>query len=387
MALLEMTDSHSLVAEARGMTGLLRSARPGAEESGHMAPEVRQAFGRAGMFRLAAPREVGGHEVRLPVMAAILHELAVGDPGAAWHLANSPMAGLVAASLSPSARERVFDDPEACYSYSAIPGGRAVPIHGGVELSGRWPFVTGIRDARWVVLSAMLIQNAEAPRLRDLRLLLVPAEKVTIEDTWSGAAALRSSGSNAVRVEGLFVEDDLIFSFTQPRLIDRSLYRLPASIVFTASASTIAVGVLRAALDATISSASTKMSSLTGSPWSDHTHVRVAVARAEATHHSIRAGLFAALDQLQDDYEATTEVAPIRRALAWATMHHAVDEARRATSSLAGSASSQAFMTGHGFEAAVRDIHAIPVALENMRPLEQAAGGVLLGAPPDNPIF
>lgn len=387
MALLDVVDQDPLVEFARSLRPLLSGSRAEAEATSHMAPGVRKALGEAGLFRLAAPQEVGGHEARLATMAAVLHELAAADPGAAWHLANTPLAGLLAASMPVPVRERVFRNPEACYGSSVMPCGVAQPVEGGIELTGRWPFVTGIRDADWVVLAGMLQRGDEPPKPRDLRAFLVPASQVTVEDTWSGATALRSSGSNAIRTERLFVEDGYIHSFLQPRLIDRSLYRIAPVIVFTAAAAAIAIGVLRGALDATIATASSKRSSFDGSAWSNHPTVRTAVAQATAVHHCIRAGLLTVLDQLQDDYELTADVAPERRAIAWSTMYHATAQAREAVSSLAGPATSQAFFIGHPFEAAVRDIHAIAVSLEHMRSVEALAGGVLLGAPPDNPLF
>jgi alkylation response protein AidB-like acyl-CoA dehydrogenase len=119
--MLDVVDGHPAVVAARGLLPVLRDNRPVVDAAAPMAPEVRAALGEAGMFRLAAPTEVGGLEVSMAVMAAVLETLAAADPGAAWHLANSPMAGLVAASLDVSTREKVFADPTWCYSYSAVP--------------------------------------------------------------------------------------------------------------------------------------------------------------------------------------------------------------------------------------------------------------------------
>lgn len=208
-----------------------------------------------------------------------------------------------------------------------------------------------------------------------------------MEDTWSNAAAMRSSGSHAARAEALVVEEPFVYSFRQPRLVDRSLYRLPAAIVFNACASAVAVGVLRAALDATIDTASRKRSSVDGSAWSDRTTVRQGVVRAASAHACIRSGLLAALDAMQLSYEATPRPPSDARAVAWATTFFAADEARRAIGTLAGPASSEAYLTGHGLEVAIRDIHAIVMALETTRAVETTAGGVLLGAPTKNPIY
>lgn len=56
-----------------------------------MAPEVLAAAGDAGMFRLVAPREVGGWELSVPELFAVMSELAYGDASVAWHAAPGPV--------------------------------------------------------------------------------------------------------------------------------------------------------------------------------------------------------------------------------------------------------------------------------------------------------
>lgn len=365
MAVLDAINEHAAVVDARGLQPLLRAKRAEADAGARMAPDVLKAMGEAGMFRLAAPVEVGGLEVRLAVMAATLEELAVGDPGAAWHLANSPVAGLVAAYLDESARETLFADPSACYSYSAMPSARAQPVEGGYRLTGRWPFVTGVRDAEWAVLSAMIQTDGEPVSqqdLRKLRLFVVPTSLLEVEDTWSKAAAMRSSGSHAARVQDAFIEERFVYSYRQPRLLDRTLYRMTPALVFHACASAIAVGVLRGAVEASIDAASKKRSSFDETAWSDLPRVRRTIARAATTHYTLRSGLLTILDQLEDSYGKDAPPPIQERAIAWGMMYHVADEARNAIGSLAGPASSQAFISGHPYEIAVRDIHAILVA-------------------------
>jgi hypothetical protein len=241
------------------------------------------------------------------------------------------------------------------------------------------------------VVFAGVVQDGTSPRLvngaPDFRLFVVPAREMIIEDTWAGATAMRSSGSHAARVEGAVVDDGFSYSFGQPRVLDRSLYRLPTYLCFAASAVGIVLGVLGAAIEGTCGSARTKRSSADGSAWSDLVTVRQAVADAVAVHQTLRAGVLAALDQLQARYGSSTEVAPDDRAVAWATLFHTVDTARETISRLAAASSSESYMAGHLTERASRDIHAIAVAFERLRSLNESAGAVLVGAAPVNPAF
>jgi alkylation response protein AidB-like acyl-CoA dehydrogenase len=382
-----MAIGHAALDAARQLRPVLREHRPQADAQAHMAPVVKAALTSAGMFRLVAPVEVGGLEVPLHVMAAVLEELAGGDPGAAWHLANSPMAGYVAAYLDAPARERIFASPGFVYSFSAMPSGTARRVDGGYRVTGRWPFITGIRDADWAVLTGMIREGEEPPHPRNVRFFMIRPDQLTVEDTWSKAAAMRSSGSNAARAEDVFVEDALVYAHGQPRLIDRSLYRIPAPLFFVVSAAAIAIGVLRGAIEAATASASTKVSSWTGADWSSQVTVRQAVARASAVHHCCRAGLLTALEEVQQRYETAETIPASERAITWATAINVGDQARAALSSLTGVATSQSFITGHPFEIAVSDIHAILMSFEAPRIFEDAAGGVMLGLKPSAPGF
>ena len=68
------------VAAAKALIPLLREHRAEEEAENRLAPEVVEAAGRAGMFRLFAPGEVGGLETPLPVAAEVFELLAAEDP-------------------------------------------------------------------------------------------------------------------------------------------------------------------------------------------------------------------------------------------------------------------------------------------------------------------
>jgi hypothetical protein len=86
----------SLVDAARALRPTLLAHRDEAERLGHLHPKVVAAAGAAGMFRLTAPRRVGGLQLPLPAQHAVWEELARTDSTVAWCSWNCAPAGNVA---------------------------------------------------------------------------------------------------------------------------------------------------------------------------------------------------------------------------------------------------------------------------------------------------
>ena len=63
----------------------------------------------------------------------------------------------------PGARE-VFADPTAPSAGIAAPAGTAVRVDGGVRVSGRWAFASGITHCDWVWAGCMVMENGQ-PRM------------------------------------------------------------------------------------------------------------------------------------------------------------------------------------------------------------------------------
>src|SRR5215210_7616054 len=65
---------------ARAVAPVVAAGRAWAEEHARLAPGTVDALAMAGLFRLVAPREVGGWEAALPDQLAVYEELAAADP-------------------------------------------------------------------------------------------------------------------------------------------------------------------------------------------------------------------------------------------------------------------------------------------------------------------
>ena len=117
-----------LVETARTLTGLIRENLAVGEAQAKITHEVVAAVGRAGFFRLFAPKEVGGLEATPQTSIAVIEVLASADPAVGWYVANSAPACLISASLPEQQRTELFDDTDANFGNSASMTGRSVPV-------------------------------------------------------------------------------------------------------------------------------------------------------------------------------------------------------------------------------------------------------------------
>ncbi len=101
----------------------------------------------------------------------------------------------------PEAQDEVWGaDPDALLTTCYVPRGRAVRKGGGIVVSGRWSFASGIDHATWLLAGAMLDDSA-APRHV---ILLIPKSSVTVIDDWH-VAGLAGTGSKSFAGEDIFV--------------------------------------------------------------------------------------------------------------------------------------------------------------------------------------
>ena len=114
-----MLDTH-LIEIARGLTGIIRENITAGEARAQIVPEVVAAVGRAGLFRLCAPKEVGGLEADPQTCISVMEVIASADPAVAWYIANSTPACLIAASLPVDERDELFADRDANFGNSGV---------------------------------------------------------------------------------------------------------------------------------------------------------------------------------------------------------------------------------------------------------------------------
>jgi len=370
---------------------LIAEHRREGEINAQLNSDVVSAVGKAGMFRMFAPKEVGGLELKPSDAFRATVAISAGDPAVSWYVVNSMAPCLFSAALPEAERNALFAEPDRNFGFSAVALAKATPVDGGYQLNGMWPVVTGCNDSLWCALAG-IVQDGDKPRMLengrpDVRMFLVPTKQLDIKLTWKHAAAMRGTGSNQATAKDVFVPEVLAHSPGSASRIDRPLFRCPPSLLTLPIFAAAAVGVLQGAIESASGEIKSKVSSITGKALRDQTETQLAIADASAALRAIRAGSLEAFDKVWDVLKSGEPVSNELKAEMYSSSFYAGDVARQMISQLYTKGSRAAFMEGHTLERCLANIHAIVAAIDARRGFHHSAGAVMLGAEPLEAAF
>ncbi len=244
-----------LVARARSLAPLLARNAAGGEQARRVAEESIQALSAAGLFKLTVPKRYGGFETSIETLLDVCAEVGAADGGTSW-VVTLINAGAWMTSLFPvRAQDEVFGtNPDAKVSGVVTPTSASVRVDGGYQVSGRWYYNSGSWHADWAVLGMPVPDHRGT--VVDQGIALIPRSDMTLEDTWF-VAGMKSSGSNCLVAEDVFVPDHRVMSvpaaiegdYPSERLTTEPLYRSAFVSVLALSLIGPQLGLGRAALE------------------------------------------------------------------------------------------------------------------------------------------
>jgi len=202
-----------LVARARS-AALVAARLANRSESGRrLAPEAVEALTEAGFPGHFAPLEHGGAAGGFAEYVEAVAALAEGCASAGWCASLYASHARIAAYLPVEGRQELWErGPRTRISAGVVPSGTLAPAPGGWRVTGRWPFVSGVDHAHWVLLTGWDLTADE----RRLRFLAVPRADFAVLDSWRNVG-LRGTGSNTVEAADVFVPAHR--TFLQHRLL------------------------------------------------------------------------------------------------------------------------------------------------------------------------
>jgi hypothetical protein len=191
----------------RTLGPLIRDHAEEAERERRVAAPVIAGMKAAGLFRLLTPRSLGGLEVDPLTFAQTIEEAGrITVPPCGRAVFRIPWRGGVIVCRSKGSRRfmQEIQTPSSRLHFTH-PWRRRPPD--GFRLSGRRPLETGIHDASWLMLTALVTEDGQ-PRLRngspEVIAAFMPTKDVRIIDTWD-TIGMRGTDSNDVEVRELFV--------------------------------------------------------------------------------------------------------------------------------------------------------------------------------------
>ena len=244
----------NLVERTAALVPMLRQHAATAEKERRVPIETLAALDQAGVFRMMAPKSVGGDEASFDTQCRVLSEIARGCPSTSW-VATIYSAMVWAVSAFPDrAQDEVFAGGIPRIAGVFSPTGTAVRKDDGFIVSGRWPYNTGCHGAQWTVVVALATRDGGDPVPY---CILVPSRELTILDDWY-ASGMAGTGSNTVVADGVFVPayralplpDMVDGRYPERRSSGNPYFNYPLAQVLVVNGGGTPLGIARGALEA-----------------------------------------------------------------------------------------------------------------------------------------
>ena len=259
------------------------------DDDRRLPEELVALLGESGLLRAGAPAEVRGLELPPGVALRCAEAVARGNASAGWCVSIAITSSLLVAYLPASSRDALFGDGRGVAAGVWAPRGTGRTVDGGVVVSGRWPFCSGITHAD-MMFAGCLVDDQRVPSVVALR-----KEDLQVLDTWH-TLGLRGTGSHDTVADEVFVPADRVFSLFDGPILDRPLYRFPVFGFFALSISAAALGNARGAIDDLVELASAKKGLGSTRTLAERPATQAAVATAESALSAARALYYQAIE-------------------------------------------------------------------------------------------
>ena len=357
------------------LTPEIRAVREETERARHLPSNLVQRLARAGLFKLFAPRSLGGSEIDPLSVARIVEAASAADPSVGWCVMVANQFSWFTGYLTPSVAAEVLGDSDVAIAGQLKVSGEAVAVAGGYRVSGRWPFMSGSDHATWFVPATELVEGGA-------RLMFMPRADVEVLDTWH-VTGLRGTASHDVVAKDVFVPNErtVPWRVTDP-VVQGPLYDpYVVGTLFFITQAAQAFGVARSAIDEFV-----KMSGATrwkhSASLQEQPNVHIDVARAEARLAAARAYAYEAAGAVWKELSEKREPTMHQRAHLRLAITFGIESAVEVVDAMFRSAGSRAIYASSPLDQYFRDIHAAAAHVQATPAHYEATGPVLLGLEP-----
>jgi indole-3-acetate monooxygenase len=334
-----------------------------------------------GLMRAGAPAALGALEASPGTTLSGAERIAQGDASAGWCVSIAATSSLLSAYLPERGASEIFGDPHVMAAGVWAPRGTAVIVDGGVRVSGRWSFCSGISHSEWLFAGCVLDDRQAGADGPIMRVAALPRAGLEILDTWH-TSGLRGTGSHDAVADDLFVPDHHVLSLldTGPR-IDAPLYRFPIFGFFALSIAAAALGNARGAIDDLSELAAGKTAQGSSRVLAERPATQAAVGEAEAALRAARALYYQAIEEA---WAAAQQDDPVEESLRLGlrlAATHAVRTSAAVARSMYDLGGGTAIYEDSPLQRRFRDAHAATAHFQVNPAIWELTGRLLLGLP------
>jgi len=348
-----------------------------------ISSNVVQLMREAGFYRAMVARRFGGEEAPPATFLRMVERLSQVDGSAGW-VASFGFSAIYLSALPVHTLETIYaNGPDVIFAGGIYPPQKAVPVDGGLEVSGRWQWGSGSTGADLVGVGI----KVEGGGSGGLPLIAVmPASQVEIDRNWD-VIGLKGTGSHDMVVDRVVVPSDWTFVRGGASSLDEPLYKYPTMPLAAQVLAAVALGAARGAIDVLCDLAGGR-SSITGAAnFAERPYFQTDLAKTEATLRSARAFFYEATEEAYATLVAGDELGIQQRALLRLASTNAARAGADVTQAVYRLSGTTGIVTDHMIARHMQDAMIVPQHAFLADGTWQNAGRVLLGmdSPPGFP--
>jgi alkylation response protein AidB-like acyl-CoA dehydrogenase len=377
-------------ARVRALKPLVEAGRDEAERLKRLPDPVAAAFLEGDLYRILVPRDLGGAGLDPLAYFDMCQELAAYDGSVGWNFALASTCSPLVGMLPMERLRSFFGDPDCAIAGTVGPSGKATRTDGGWRLSGRWNWMSGVHQAKWVILGAFvfdadgrqLMTEAGAPETRQF---LLPKDPAAVLDVWD-VGGMRGTGSTDYVCDGVFADEDMwVRAFSGESNHPDPIFRVPFTF-FGFGLCAVALGIARQAVDGLKDLAVSKASAVSRRTLREQAQAQYAVAKSEAL---LRSSSLYVRQSFGDIWSALCAGEPVTLQMRGRTRGsyvHACESALDAVQLCYRAAGGSALWETSPFEQALRDVNAVGGHITQQQVMMEEAGRVEFGLEPTVPF-
>ena len=163
-----------------------------------------------GGFRFWVPPAYGGPGLTISEGLQHLIDLGRADGAAGWCAMIANCTALAAYRIRPDWAETIYADPLACTGGFGMPAGQATVVDGGLRVTGKWAWGSGIDHCTWIGGGVHIVDDAGNPTTTpdgsSSPFVFFDIDDVESLDTWH-VSGMKGTGSTDYAVTDAFVPE------------------------------------------------------------------------------------------------------------------------------------------------------------------------------------
>ena len=372
-----------------GLKDLIEAHSVEAEQLKRLPDAVAAAFLEHDLYRVLVPVDLGGAGLDPLAYFDLCQELASYDGSVGWNFALASTCSPLVGMLPMERLKAFFADPDCAIAGTVGPSGKAVRVEGGWKLTGKWSWMSGVHQSKWVILGAFVHEDGKQLMNPDgtpeVRQFLLPKDPTCTLDVWD-VGGMRGTGSTDYACTDAFTSEEMwVRAFSGQSNHPDPIFRVPFTY-FGLGLSAVALGMARTAVEGLRTLAASKASAVSRRSLRDQAQAQYAMAKSEAL---LRSGRLYARECFGELWDALKSGAPVTlqmRGRARGSYVHAAESALEAVHLCYRAAGGSALWQKGPFEQALRDVHAVGCHITLQQVMMEESGRVELGMEPTVPF-